>query len=338
MRVFVAGATGAIGKPLVPLLVARGHEVVAMTRSTKGERALREAGAAPMVADGLDRAAVIRAVMRAGPEILVHEMTSLAGATNLRNFDAEFALTNRLRTEGTDHLVEAAHKSGVRRLVAQSFGNWNYERAGSQVKTESDPLDPNPPASMRQSLAAIRHLEEAVVGGDDAGTADRPEGLVLRYGNLYGSGTGWSDPVLVQLLRRRKMPIIGDGGGVFSFVHVDDAAVATVAAIERGAPGIYNVADDEPAPVRVWLPLLAQALGAKPPRRVPTWLGRLAAGEAVASMFTQIRGASNAKAKRELGWRLIYPSWRQGFEQGLAEAPVDPAAVAALIGRGSDAS
>jgi nucleoside-diphosphate-sugar epimerase len=268
MRVFVAGATGAIGRRLVPLLVARGFEVVGMTRSQRNRRALLEAGAEPVVADGLDRASVIQAVMRTEPEVVVHEMTDLAGATNLRRFDGEFATTNRLRTEGTDHLVEAARRARARRVVAQSFGNWNYERTGGPVKRESDPLDPDPPASMRQSLAAIRHLE-SVVAGESGRAADEVEGVVLRYGNLYGAGTGWSDPALVELVRARK------------------------------------------------LPRLARALGAKPPRHVPVWLGRLAAGEAVVSMFTQIRGASNEKAKHEFGWRLLYPSWREGFGHGL---------------------
>ena len=325
MKVFVAGATGAIGKRLVPLLVARGHEVVGMTRSSKNEGALRDAGAEPVVADGLDRAAVIQAVMGAEPEVLVHELTSLAGATNLRNFDREFALTNRLRTEGTDHLVEAARRAGVRRLVAQSFGNWYYERSGGPVKTESDPIFPSPPATMRRSVAAIRHLEAAVLNA-------RLEGLALRYAALYGSGTGLSDPDVLYLVRKRRMPVIGDGEGIFSFVHVDDAAIATVAAVENGAPGVYNVADDDPAPVRVWLPALAQAVGAKPPRHVPVWLARLAAGEAVVLMFTRGRGASNAKAKREFGWRLRYPTWRQGFEHGLRAVPVDAAAAAEFLG------
>jgi nucleoside-diphosphate-sugar epimerase len=239
-----------------------------MTRSQRNRRALLEAGAEPVVADGLDRASVIQAVRRTEPEVVVHEMTDLAGATNLRRFDGEFATTNRLRTEGTDHLVEAARRARARRVVAQSFGNWNYERTGGPVKRESDPLDPDPPASMRQSLAAIRHLE-SVVAGESGRAADEVEGVVLCYGNLYGAGTGWSDPALVELVRARK------------------------------------------------LPRLARALGAKPPRHVPVWLGRLAAGEAVVSMFTQIRGASNEKAKHEFGWRLLYPSWREGFGHGL---------------------
>jgi nucleoside-diphosphate-sugar epimerase len=334
MRVFVAGASGAIGKRLVPLLVSRGHEVVAMTRSSRGERALREAGAAPVVADGLDRAAVSEAVVRAEPEVIVHEMTSLSPVMNLRRFDAEFATTNRLRTEGTRRLVEAAHAAGVRRLVAQSFGNWSYERVGGQVKTENDPLDPNPPASMRQTLAAIVQLESLVTGGAGIDGVDSSAGLVLRYGNLYGPGTGWSDGgAFVEMVAKRKLPIIGDGAGVWSFVHVDDAAIATVTAIERGNAGIYNISDEEPAPVSIWLPYVARALDARPPRHVPGWLGRLIVGEAGLSMFTAIRGSSNAKAKRELGWRLIYPSWRQGFESGLADTPVDVDAAATLLGR-----
>jgi nucleoside-diphosphate-sugar epimerase len=324
MRVFVAGATGAIGRRLVPLLVDRGHEVVAMTRSRSKEGALREAGAEPVVADGLDRSAVVAAVSRAEPEVVVHEMTALAGMTNLRNFDAAFRVTNRLRSEGTDNLVEAARLAGARRIVAQSFAGWNYARVGGPVKTEEDPLDPHPPRSMRQSLAAMTHAETAVA---ESGL----EGVALRYAALYGGGTGWTD--VAELLDRRRIPVIGRGTGVFSFVHVDDATVATVAAVERGAPGVYNVADDEPAPVSAWLPILARAMGAPPPRRMPAWLARLLAGEAVVTMFTSGRGASNAKAKRELGWGLRHPTWREGFVGGLGAAPMAAADVEALIGR-----
>jgi nucleoside-diphosphate-sugar epimerase len=227
-----------------------------------------------------------------------------------------FAETNRLRTDGTDHLLEAAEAAGVRRVVAQSFGNWNYERTGGPVKTEDDPLDPTPPGSMRESLAAIRHLESAV-------TATELEGVVLRYANLYGPGTGTArDGQFVELAHKRQLPIIGGGKGVWSFVHVDDAAAATVAAVEHGEPGVYNVADDEPAEARDWVQELAAIVGAKPPRNVPAWLGRLAAGEAVVSMFTAIRGASNAKAKRELGWRPGFTTWRDGFRVELTgQAP-----------------
>ena len=309
MKIFVAGATGAVGRRLVPLLVDCGFDVVGMTRTPAKAAALGELGAEPVVADGLDRAAVRAAVMRAEPDVVIHEMTGLSGATSLRNFDETFALTNRLRTEGTDNLLETAKAAGVTRFIAQSFGNWNYERTGSRVKAEDDPLDPNPPKKQRESLAAIRRLEEAVTGAG---------GIALRYGILYGPGNDLSaDGEIAATVRKRRFPIVGDGGGVWSFIHVDDAATATIAAIERGEPGIYNVSDDEPAAVVDWLPALARALGAKPPRRVPVWLGRLTAGEVGVSLMTQIRGASNAKARRELGWRPRYPSYREGFREGL---------------------
>ena len=312
MRVFVAGASGAVGKRLVPLLLAGGYDVTAMTRSPEKTEALRLTGAEPVVADGLDRTAVMHAVMRAEPEVVIHQMSALTGVTSFRTFDDEFALTNRLRTEGTDHLLEAARAAGVRRIIAQSYGNWNYERTGSGLKTEADPFDPNPPANQRKSLAAIRYLEDAVLGA--AGI----EGIALRYANLYGPGTGFAvDGAIVTLVRKRRLPIVGDGGGVWSFIHIDDAATATVAAIAPGAPGVYNIVDDDPAPVAVWLPELARVLGAKPPWRVPVWLGRLAVGEVGVSMMTQIRGTSNAKAKRELAWQLRYKSWRDGFRTGL---------------------
>jgi nucleoside-diphosphate-sugar epimerase len=313
MKVFVAGASGAVGARLVPLLVASGHEVAAMSHSTGKAAWLRSAGAEPVVADGLDRDAVLRAVTRAAPEVVVHHMTGLAGARSFKRFDEEFAVTNRLRTKGTDHLLEAARAGGARRFIAQSFGNWNYARTGSAVKGEQDPLDPSPPANQRRSLEAIRYQEAAVVG------AEGIEGVALRCGNFYGPGTGFAlDGNLAELVRRRRLPIIGDGAGVWSFVHMDDVAAATVAVIGHGPPGIYSIVDDEPAPVSVWLPELARALGAKPPRRVPVWLGRLVTGEVGVSLMTQIRGASNAKAKRELGWRPHYPSWREGFRTGLA--------------------
>jgi 2-alkyl-3-oxoalkanoate reductase len=313
MKVFVAGASGAVGKRLVPLLVESGYDVVAMTRSPEKEAALGEMGAEPVVADGLDRAAVRKAVMRSEPEVVVHEMTALAEMTNVRNFDKEFALTNRLRTEGTNHLLEAATTVGARRLIAQSYGNW-YERTGSRAGTEEDPLDPHPPAKQRRSREAIRRLEEAVVGAEEI------EGIALRYGSFYGPGTGISeDGEIAALVRKRRLPIVGDGGGVSSFVHVDDAAAATVAAIEHGAPGVYNVCDDEPVAVADWLPDLARVLGAKPPRRIPVWLGRVAMGEVGVSLMTQIGGASNAKAKRELGWQPRYKSYRDGFRNGLGQ-------------------
>lgn len=320
MKIFVAGATGAIGKRLIPLLTWNGHEVVAMTRSPDKAGHLRALGAEPVVADGLHRNAVIKAVMRSEPEVVVHEMTSLIGVTSLRSFDHEFALTNRLRTEGTDNLLEGARRAGARRFVAQSYGNW-YEPTGSPAGSESDPFNPHPPRAQRQSFAAIRHLERAVLEAEDL------EGVVLRYAGLYGPGTGLSaDGPFARMVRKRAFPIIGNGAGVWSFVHIDDAAQATVHAIERGAPGAYNVADDEPAPVSEWLPELARALEAKPPRHLPVWLGRLAGGEVGVSMMTRARGASNAKAKRELGWRLLFPTWREGFRHGLSDLPLEPMA------------
>jgi nucleoside-diphosphate-sugar epimerase len=317
MRVFVAGATGAVGRRLVPLLVASGYDVVAMTRSPDKMDSLRATGAEPVVADGLDRAAVKRAVAGTEPEIVIHHMTGLTGVKSFKRFDDEFALTNRLRTEGTHLLVEAAQAAGVSRIVAQSYGNWNYERTGTALKTEADPFDPKPPENQRESMAAIRELETTVV------EAEGTEGIALRYANFYGPGTGFAlDGDLVELVRKRRLPIVGNGAGVWSFIHVDDVATATIAAIERGAPGIYNIVDDEPAPVAEWLPELARTLGAKPPRRVPVWLGRLASGEVGVSMMTQIRGTSNAKAKRELGWQPRYTSWRDGFRTGLGNLPL----------------
>ena len=314
MKVFVAGATGALGRRLVPLLVAGGHEVVGMTRSPSNEPMLRALGAEPVIADGLDKRSVTDAVVRAEPEVVIHQMTALAGLKSLKRFDAEFAVTNRLRTEGTDHLLEAARLAGARRLIAQSFAGWTYGPGRDTLKTEDDPFDPDPPSSQRETLGAIRHLEAAATGAPEL------EGVVLRYGGLYGPGTNLgAGGDMTELLRRRRVPVIGDGAGVWSFVHVDDAAAATVLATEGGAPGIYNVCDDEPAPVSTWLPELAKALDAPPPRRVPVWLGRIAAGEAAVSMFTRTRGVSNAKAKRELGWRLAYPSWRDGFRYGLGD-------------------
>lgn len=312
MKVFVAGATGAIGKCLVPQLIASGYDVIAMTRSPERTDALRAAGAKPVVADALDRDAVRRAVLHAEPEVVIHEATALTGVKNYRRFDDEFALTNRLRTEGTANLLEAAQVVGTRRFIAQSYGNWNYARTGTGLKTEDDCLDANPPRNQRKSLKAIRALEKAVL------SAQGIEGVALRYGNLYGPGTGIAaDGDVVAMVRKRMLPIIGDGAGVWSFLHVADAASATVAAIQRGAPGIYNIADDEPAPVASWLPELARAVGAKPPFHVPVWVGRLAAGEVGVSLMTQVRGATNAKATRELGWKPTYASWRQGFWTGL---------------------
>jgi len=320
MRVFVAGATGVLGRALVPQLVARGHEVVGMTRSGSKQELVRSLGARPVVADALDPDGVAEAVASAEPEVIVHQLTALSGPTSMRDArrpDRSIAatMTNRLRTEGTDHLVAAGRSVGARRFVAQSFGAFRFARTGGPVLTEADPLDPNdPPAPLRSVQAGYLYLEQAVT------TIEWGEGLALRYGGFYGPGTSVSlapDAVMAAPIRKRRFPIIGDGGGVFSYVHVEDAAAATALAVERGRPGLYNVVDDEPAPVREWLPVLASALGAKPPRRVPRWLARLLAGEAATAMMTEARGASNAKAKGELGWQPRYASWRQGFAEGL---------------------
>ena len=314
MKVFVAGVTGVLGRALVPQLVARGHEVVGMTRSASKQDLVRSLGARPVVADALDPDAVARAVASAEPEVIVHQLTALSGDFDMRHIDRFFAATNRLRTEGTDHLLAAGRAVGARRFVAQSYAGWPAARTGGPVKAEDAPFDPDPPKQLREMLDAIRHLEEAVVG------ADRLEGVVLRYGGFYGPGTTLSaDPAAAHTaaIRKGRFPVVGDGGGVWSFIHVDDAATATAAAVECGRRGIWNVVDDEPAPAREWMPELARVLGARPPRRVPRWLGRLLAGEAATVMMTEVRGASNAKAKRELGWQPRYPSWRQGFAQGL---------------------
>jgi nucleoside-diphosphate-sugar epimerase len=312
MRIFVAGATGALGTSLVPMLHAEGHDVVAMTRSPGKVAGLRNRGATPVVADALDRSAVVRAIENAQPDVIVHELTALAGSTDIKHFDRAFAATNRLRTEGTDHLIEGARAAGVRRIVAQSYGSWTYERTGDGPSSEEDPLDPEPPAEQRATLAAIRYLEHAVLSSQSI------EGVALRYGNFYGPGTGFAPGgEVVEMVRRRRLPIVGDGGGVWSFTHIDDAASATLAAIDRGVSGVYNVVDDVPAPVAVWLPELARILGAKPPRHVPEWLGRLAIGEVGVSIMTRIRGASNAKIRRELAWRPGHPSWRDGFRESL---------------------
>jgi 2-alkyl-3-oxoalkanoate reductase len=303
MRVFVAGATGVIGQFLVPGLVGAGHEVTASARSQAKTGQLRNQGATPVIVDGLDRETVLKAVAAAEPEVIIHQMTALTSLRSFRRFDKEFAVTNELRSKGTDYLLEAAAQVGTRRLIAQSFVGWTNVRSGSQVKTEQDPLDPHPLAVTASTLAAIRHLENAV-------PAKVAEGLVLRYGILYGHGA--SEPML-EAVQKRQLPVVGGGTGIWSFTEVTDAAAATVAAVSRGAAGLYNVVDDEPAAVAQWLPYLASSLGAKPPRRAPAWLGRLLGGEMTVSMMTEVRGASNEKAKRELGWTPKYPSWRDGF-------------------------
>ncbi len=300
MRVFVAGASGAIGSRLVPQLIERGHEVIGTHRSPQSAERLRAIGAEPLSLDLLDAQAVRRAVLRAMPDAVAHEATALSNVSDLRNFDRTFAETNRIRTEGTDALLEAAGEAGVERFVAQSYASVQYARVGGMVKSEDDPLESDPIPTMRESVAAMRHLDEAV---SDAG------GVALRYGAFYGA----DNDGLVEPVRKRMYPIVGGGTGVTSFVHLDDAARATVLALESDLSGVYNIVDDEPAAAYEWLPEMARTLGAKPPRRVPRWLARMLAGEAVVMMATESRGATNEKAKRELGWTLRYPSWRQGF-------------------------
>jgi nucleoside-diphosphate-sugar epimerase len=306
MRVFVAGATGAIGKQLVPRLVEAGHEVHGMTRHESKQTMLLEMGAVPVVADALDPDQVAQTVGEAQPDVIVHQLTALAG-WGMRNLKRGAALTNRLRTEGTDHLLSAGQAVGVRRFVAQS--NYAvYARTGGPVKTEEDPLDPAPPGKLREGLGAIRHLEEAVLD------ARWTEGIVLRYGGFYGPGTNMGPGgELSEMIRKRRFPLIGGGGGIWSFIHIADAAEATMAAVEHGKRGVYNIVDDDPAPVAEWLPELTHMLSGKKPRRMPRFILRLFAGEGGVVMMTDARGASNAKAKGELEWRPAYPSWRQGF-------------------------
>ena len=309
MRVFVAGASGAIGTRLVAQLVDRGHEVVGTYR-THGDR-LRTLGAEAVALDVLDPHAVRRAVLEAHPDAIVHQATALADLRFSRHFDRAFEQTNRLRTEGTDALLAAAREAGVSRVLAQSFASYRYAREGGPVKAEDDPLDPNPVPAMRETDAAMRYLDHAITAAG---------GTALRYGGFYGA----ADDGLLEPVRKRQFPIVGAGGGVSSFIHLDDAATATVLALEHEATGIYNIVDDEPAPVREWLPVLAKTVGAKPPRHVPRWLARLMAGEAAAMMGTEARGASNAKAKRDLGWTLRHPTWRDGFPAAYAATPSSP--------------
>jgi nucleoside-diphosphate-sugar epimerase len=307
MRVLVVGASGAIGTRLVPQLIEHGHEVVGTVRSPGNAERVRALGAEPVVLDLLDRRAVRKAVLEAQPEAIAHEATALADATWGRSFDKVFAGTNALRTKGTDALLAAAREAGVRRFVAQSFASYRYVREGGPVKTEDDPLDPTPPANAVESWAAMDDLDRTVT---------KAGGIILRYGVFYGA----ANDGLIEPVRKRQYPIVGNGGGFTCWIHLEDAAAATVLALEQDGPAIYNVVDDEPAPVREWLPVVAQALGAKPPRRVPIWLARLLAGEAAVVMGTTARGASNAKAKRELGWTLRYPTWRQGFPEVYARS------------------
>ena len=312
MKVFVTGGTGAIGQFLLPLLVENKHEVVALTRSADKARRLEDIGVTPFIADPLDKQQLTAAVRRGEPEVIIHQLTALSTVGNFKKFDQEFALTNRFRTEVTDTLLAAARTIGTSRFIAQSYCGWPYAKKGGPVKTEEDPLDPKPPENFTKTLAAIRYLE------DKLRSVNFLEALALRYGNFYGPGTGiGKGGTLVKMVKKRRFPIVGGGGGIWSFIHVIDAARATIAAMTHGAPGVYNIVDDEPAKVATWLPVLARAVGANPPRRIPHWLGELLIGKAGVSMMTQIRGCSNAKAKRELNWTPIYPSWRIGFADGL---------------------
>ena len=312
MRIFVAGGSGVVGRYLIPALAARGHEVTATTTSAAKKRILEAGGAHALQLDVLEGKAVSQAVAGARPDVVVHQATALSGPLSLRRFDASFAETNRLRTEGTRNLLAAAAAAGVPRFVAQSFTGWPNARDGGAVKTEDDPLDPDPPAAARETLAAIRTLERAVT------TDARMTGIALRYGALYGPGTNLgAGGELLEAVRRARLPIVGDGGGTWSFLHITDAAEATVAAIEHGTTGVYNVVDDEPAPVAEWLPYLARVLGARQPRRLPAWIARLVIGEQGVAMMTEMRGSSNAKTRRELRWQPAYASWRVGFHYGL---------------------
>jgi 2-alkyl-3-oxoalkanoate reductase len=315
MRVFVTGASGAIGTRLVPQLIDGGHEVIGTSTSPRTAERVRELGAKPVMLDLLDRDAVRKSVVGAAPDAIVHEATALANVRFSRNLDKSFVATNRLRTQGTDALIAAGREAGVSRFVAQSFASYRFAREGGMVKSEDDPLDPDPPASMRESWAAMNYLEEAVTAAG---------GIALRYGVFYGA----SNDGLMEPVRKRQFPIVGDGGGMLSWIHLEDAAAATVLALEHDGPNIYAIVDDDPAPTREWLPVLADALGAKPPRRFPRWLARLIGGQAAVLLGTEARGASNAKAKRELGWEPRYASWRQGF-------PAAYASIRASEGRGS---
>ena len=315
MKVFVAGATGALGRQLLPMLVGQGHEVTGMTRTPAKQELIGQLGARPAVADALDPEGVAQAVGKAQPEVVIHELTAIDASSFGRSIDKMFAQTNRLRTEGTDHLLAAAKAAGARRFIVQSFAGWPFERTGGPVKSEDYPLQEHPPKTVAETLGAIKYLERVVT------EAKGIEGLALRYGGFYGPGTSIAlnpDGEQVAMVRKRRFPVVGNGAGVWSLVHIHDAASATAAALDRGGPGVYNVVDDEPAPVSVVLPELAKAIGAGPPRHLPRWVGRVLAGEGMTVMMTEVRGASNEKAKRELGWELRYPSWRLGFREGLS--------------------
>jgi nucleoside-diphosphate-sugar epimerase len=309
MRIFVAGGTGAIGRPLIQQAIRRGHTVVATTRSSEKLRSLEAVGAVGVLMDGLDASGVGQAIARARPDVIVHEMTALGGKPDMRNFDQWFSLTNRLRTQGTQHLLAAAQATGVRLFVAQSYAGWPSSR-GRAILTEEEPFNANPVSTQRESLAAIVQLERSV-------TTAPGTGIVLRYGSLYGPGA--SDD-MVRMLRKRMLPMIGGGTGITSWVHVDDAAAATLDAIEDPMAGIYNIVDDDPAPVSEWLPAMAAAVGAPPPLRIPAWVARLLAGEAAVQFMTQTSGFSNDKARRVFDWKPQWSSWREGFKRALGVA------------------
>lgn len=314
MKIFLAGATGAVGRRLIPMLVGAGHAVTGTTRNSNKASSISSAGATPSVVDALNPRDILEAVRQANPDVIIHQLTAIPTRFDLRRFDHEFAATNRLRTEGTDNLLAAAHAVGCRRFIAQSYTGWPYERSGGWLKTEQDPLISSPEPQIRETLKAILHVESSVLGDS------RVQGFVLRFGSFYGPGTslGIGGSVLEDI-RQRRIPIVGKGSGYWSFIHIDDVAGATLAAVEGKAPGIYNIADDEPAPVAEWLPYLAGVLGAKPPRHVPAWLARLAIGPHGVAMMTVARGASNQKAKSTLPLKLKWPSWRQGFRDGLGD-------------------
>lgn len=314
MKIFVAGSTGVVGKILVPQLIEQDHEVFALVRNSQKSKDVEVVGAKAVIANALDKIELTESIKKTEPEVVIHQLTSLSNASgNFKKFDEEFALTNRFRTEVTDTLISAARLVGTRRFIAQSFCGWPFAREGSPIKIEEDSLDSDPPTGFRKTLQAIKHLEKAVKSVTDF------EALALRYGIFYGPGTGFSkDGPIAELLRKHKMPIVGNGNGVWSFIHINDAVSATVNAISQGKPGIYNIVDDEPVPVKSWLPYLAEILESKPPSKIPAWIAKLIIGNAGVSMMTQIRGGSNVKAKRELSWKPVYSSWRQGFKEGLS--------------------
>ncbi len=320
MKILVAGASGAMGQALVPLLVAAGHDVVGMVQRPRSTEIVRALGAEPRTTDALDPAAVLSCFREVRPQVVIHQATAIPAALDMRHFDRDFALTNLLRTEGTRNLLAAALDVGATHFVAQSFAVWTYGCKGngkSKLKTEEDPLDPAPPAKLRSTLDALKALERAVL------SEPRITGTVLRYGGFYGPHTSiGKDGSIVQAVRRRKLPLVGEGAGVWSFVHIDDAASATAAAVKAGRGGVYNVIDDEPAPVSEWLSFLAHCAHAQPPRQIPAWLAKLLIGEHVVAVMNEIRGVSNAKIKRELGWTPRWPTWREGFRDTLKNAPL----------------